>query len=124
MDDSRSVYRCTFCGQMVSVVHRGAGELVCCGHPMTRLVEHESDKGLEKHLPVGNAAADGLQVQVGETEHPMTDNHYIQWIEVQSGGRAFRQFLNPGHPPTAFFKGLGPESSIRAYCNVHGLWKR
>ena len=125
MDDSRNVYRCTFCGQMVYVLHGGAGELVCCGHPMTRLSEHSSDNGMEKHLPVWTVEAGNILVHVGETEHPMTDKHYIEWIEIESGGQAYRQFLEPGTEPAARFRGLGAGPyAVRACCNVHGLWRK
>jgi superoxide reductase len=52
----------------------------------------------------------------------MEEKHYIEWIEVVSGGKVYRQFLNPGDAPEAKFTIEG-EVIAREYCNLHGLWK-
>lgn len=38
MTKINETYRCEVCGNKVKVVAAGAGELVCCGNPMTKIV--------------------------------------------------------------------------------------
>jgi len=116
------VYKCEVCGNIVEMVHTGAGELVCCGQPMKHLVENTVDAAKEKHVPVKEAADGGLKVKVGSVAHPMEEKHYIEWIEIIQGDKAYRKFLKPGEAPEAVFPVEG-EWTAREYCNLHGLWK-
>ena len=117
------IYKCEVCGNIVEVVHAGAGELVCCGQPMKLYEANTVDAATEKHVPVIEAVEGGYKVTVGSVAHPMTDEHYIEWIELVVGDEAYRQFLNPGDAPEATFKIDAAEVTARAYCNLHGLWK-
>ncbi|HBT46339.1 MAG TPA: desulfoferrodoxin [Peptococcaceae bacterium] len=117
------VYRCGVCGNMVEILHTGAGTLVCCGKPMELMEENTVDASREKHVPVVARVADGLKVTVGSIPHPMEDKHYIEWIELRAGGRVRRQQLTPGDPPEAVFCRVDGDVAVRAYCNLHGLWK-
>lgn len=122
MAEKLQIYKCEVCGNMVELVHGGQGELVCCGQPMKLFVENTVDAAKEKHVPVKEAVAGGLKVKVGSVAHPMEEKHYIEWIEIIADGKAYRQFLNPGEAPEAFFPVEG-EFTAREYCNIHGLWK-
>jgi superoxide reductase len=117
------VYKCEVCGNIVEVLHGGAGQLVCCGKPMKLLVENTTDAAREKHVPVVEKVAGGYKVRVGSVAHPMEEKHYIEWIELVAGERAYRQFLSPGAAPEVFFAVEGEGVWAREYCNLHGLWK-
>ena len=117
------IYKCAVCGNIVEVLHGGAGELVCCGQPMGLLDEKTADATTEKHVPVIEKVDGGYKVKVGSVPHPMEAKHYIEWIELLADGRAYRQFLEPGMPPEAIFNVEADSVSAREYCNVHGLWK-
>ena len=122
MAEQRQIYKCEICGNIIEVLHPGQGELVCCGQPMTLLKEKTEDIGKEKHVPVIEEAEEGIIVRVGSIQHPMEDNHYIEWIEIVTENETYRKYLKPGVSPEAFF----PVKSFklaRAYCNIHGLWK-
>ena len=123
MTEKLQVYKCDVCGNMVEVVHSGVGELVCCGQPMTRQTENTVDASKEKHVPVIEKVAGGYKVKVGAVAHPMEEKHYIEWIELIAGNKAFRQFLKPGDVPEAFFAVDASPVSAREFCNLHGLWK-
>ncbi len=117
------IYKCMICGNIVEVLHGGAGELVCCGEAMERQGENTVDAAKEKHVPVIEKIDGGFKVKVGSAAHPMEEKHYIEWIELIADGKAYRQFLNPGDTPEAVFS-IEAESAIaREYCNLHGLWK-
>lgn len=118
------VYKCDVCGNMVEVIHDGPGELVCCRQTMTLQEENTVDAAREKHVPVIEKTAEGIVVKVGSVEHPMQDNHFIEWIQLLADGKAYRQFLNPGEKPEAVFKLEGKDLSAREYCNLHGHWKK
>lgn len=117
------VYQCLKCGNMAEVIRAAGGTLVCCGQDMKLLKEGEVDAATEKHVPVVAKADGGLKVTVGSVNHPMEDKHYIEWIEVIVDGKAYRQFLNPGETPEAFFPVDGDRVTVREFCNLHGLWK-
>jgi superoxide reductase len=123
-----SVYKCEICGKIVEVIEEGAGQLVCCAEPMKELEVKSEDEGLEKHVPVVEIDEDEVKVQVGSVEHPMVDNHYIQWIQLIVDGKSYRQFLSPDQKPVATFELeedlQGKGIVVREYCNVHGLWKK
>jgi len=123
MAEKLQVYKCMVCGNIVEVLHGGAGELVCCGQPMELLDEKTADAATEKHVPVIEKIDSGVKVKVGSVPHPMEDKHYIEWIELLADGKAYRQFLNPGDAPEAVFTIEADSVSAREHCNVHGLWK-
>lgn len=123
MTEQKQVYKCNVCGNVVEVLHAGAGELVCCGQPMQLMQENTVDAATEKHIPVVEKTEKGVKVTVGSVPHPMEEEHYIEWIEVIVDGRSYRKFLSPGDAPEAEFEVSGDNIVAREYCNLHGLWK-
>ena len=124
MASVKEVYRCKHCGNVVEVLHGGAGELFCCGEAMMFFEEKMADSSTEKHVPVIEEIEGGYRVTVGSTLHPMTEEHYIEWIEISYGDKSGKKFLKPGDRPVAeFLCGKQTGVSAREYCNVHGLWK-
>ena len=117
------IYKCSVCGNIVEVLHGGAGELVCCGQPMENLAAKAADEGKEKHVPVIEKIDGGIKVKVGSVPHPMEEKHHIEWIEILADGKAYRQFLNPGEAPEAVFNVKANEITAREHCNIHGLWE-
>jgi superoxide reductase len=123
MAETLQVYKCELCGNIVEVLHGGAGELVCCGEAMKLLKENTVDAAKEKHVPILERTADGWRVIVGAVAHPMEEKHYIEWIELVADGQVHRAHLKPGDKPEAEFKVKAAKAYAREYCNLHGLWK-
>jgi superoxide reductase len=123
MAERHEIYKCEVCGNIVEVLHGGAGELVCCGQPMTLFKENTTDAAKEKHVPVVEKSGDTVTVKVGSVAHPMEEKHYIEWVEIIADGEAYRQFLSPGGAPEASFKIDAEKVTAREYCTLHGLWK-
>ena len=117
MTKLREIYRCPVCGNMVEVLNPGAGELVCCGKPMMLLKENTTDAAQVEKTDFG------YRVKVGSVNHPMLDEHYIQWIELLTPSSVLRQELKPGCKPEASFFTNEECLCAREYCNLHGLWK-
>lgn len=123
MLEKLQVYKCDICGNIVEVLNVGGGTLSCCGKPMTLLTENTVDAAVEKHIPVAEEKDGELLVKVGEVEHPMLTEHFIQWIEViTKDGQVLRKHLNPDEKPAARFNVNGEVDRVREYCNLHGLW--
>ncbi len=123
MISSKQIYKCAKCGNIVEVLHAGSGSLYCCGQPMTLLSENTTDAALEKHVPVIEKIDGGYRVSVGSVEHPMLENHYIEWIELITDQETLRKYLAPGEKPVAEFKTDAVKVTAREYCNLHGLWR-
>ena len=123
MAERLEVYKCDLCGNIVEVLHGGAGELVCCGQPMKLFTENTVDAAKEKHVPVIEKVTGGIKVKVGDVPHPMEEKHYIEFVELIADGKVYRQFLNPGEAPEATFCIEADQVAAREYCNLHGLWK-
>lgn len=126
MSQEKQIYRCNICGNMVEVIQSGKGNLSCDGLPMQKLSENTEGLGPQKHVPVIEKAADGVKVKIGEVEHPMDENHCIQWIELTTDNCIYRKVLKPGDKPEAEFKvDIEHLNEVTAceYCSIHGLWE-
>src|SRR5574344_712786 len=88
------------------------------------LKEKREDASIEKHVPYVEEKEDGYLVKVGkEVAHPMTNEHYIQLIEICVDNFLYRKYLKAGDLPEAYFKvPKGTSVCAREYCNIHGLW--
>jgi len=123
MTNRSETYQCKICGNIVEVKHTGAGELLCCNTKMSLLEENTTDAATEKHVPVIEKIDGGYKVTVGEVDHPMVDNHYIEWIELLTEDDVYTTYLKPGEPPVATFYSNADKVTAKAYCNLHGNWK-
>lgn len=118
-------YQCDICGKIIAMVRDTAIETVCCGQPMRELVPGTSDGVAEKHVPVWTVTGNTVTVKVGATAHPMTEEHRIEWIAIETEHGNQRTELRPGDRPEVTFA-LMPGDRVKsayAFCNLHGLWK-
>lgn len=118
-------YRCKHCGQIVAVVKATGVPIICCGSPMEEIVPGTTDAAVEKHVPVYETANGKVTVTVGSVEHPMTEEHYIEWIALKTKSGNQRKALKPGDAPKAEFAIVDGDEveAVFAYCNLHSLWK-
>lgn len=118
-------FKCEKCGQIVAKVEEKTSSIFCCGEEMKEMAANTTDAAQEKHVPVIEAADGVVTVTVGSVEHPMLEEHSIQWIVLQTKEGNQRKTLKPGDAPKATFW-IGPDDEVVAayeYCNLHGLWK-
>jgi superoxide reductase len=118
-------YRCPHCGQIIAIVKKTAVPVMCCGKPMQEIIPGTTDAAVEKHVPVFTVADGVVSVTVGEVAHPMTEEHYIEWVSLQTAQGNQRKSLKPGMEPKVCFSICeGDEvQAVYAYCNLHSLWK-
>lgn len=116
---------CAHCGNIVSVVKDAGVPIMCCGEPMKELVPGTTDGAAEKHLPVYKVEGNRVNVCVGSAEHPMQEEHSIEWVALQTKQGAQYKKLLPGRKPEASFALCDADEleAVYAYCNLHGLWK-
>ena len=116
--------RCEKCGKIVGVIQDHGCPTMCCGEEMKELVANTSDGATEKHVPVVTVEGNTVTVAVGSVDHPMLDEHYIQWIALETKEGMQRKALTPGSAPKAVFALAEGDVAVRAYeyCNLHGLW--
>ena len=117
------IYKCSDCDCIVETLFDGKDKLHCSGKPMELQVEKTKEDGLaEKHKPVIEKQADGAIIKIGASPHAMEPEHYIEWVEVIEDKKLCRHSLQPGEKPEvrSYQK---DHSYVRAYCNIHGLWK-
>lgn len=115
---------CKHCKNLVGMIHNSGVPIICCGEPMQELIPNTVDASGEKHLPVISVAGNTVSVEIGSVAHPMLQEHYIEWIYIETKQGGQRKCLQPGDKPVAVFA-LDNDQIISAYayCNLHGLWK-
>lgn len=89
------------------------------------LVPRSTDAAVEKHVPVVKEENRIVHVTVGEIPHPMTEEHYISHIIIETNIGYYVKLLKPGMEPKTTFKLNDNEKveNVYAYCNLHGLWR-
>ena len=118
-------FRCSHCGNIIAKVHDSGVPVICCGEPVVEIIPSTTDASTEKHIPVYIVENNIVKVNVGSIEHPMSEEHYIEWISLQTSAGNQRKFLNPGDKPEVTFALCDGEEieAVFAYCNLHSLWK-
>lgn len=126
MAEQNKIYKCSVCGNVVSVLEAHEGTLNCCGQDMNLLEEKTGpEEGNEKHVPVIEKTEKGLIVKVGDVPHPMEEKHHISLIQLLYNGEVIiGKRLKPGDKPEAEFCCLAQTEGMtaRALCNLHGVW--
>ena len=118
-------YRCSVCGQIIAIVKKTGVPVMCCGKPMEKIIPGTTDASVEKHVPVYEVKDGKVFVTIGAAPHPMVEEHYIEWVSLQTKFGNQRKALKPGDPPEVCFsicEGAEVEA-VYAFCNLHSLWK-
>ena len=124
MNDNK-FFVCEHCGNLIGMINDAGVPMICCGQKMTKLEAGVIEASHEKHIPVVERDGDIIKVTIGSIEHPMLEEHHIEWVSLQTNRGGQRKCLEVGKAPTVTFA-LADEKPIAAYayCNLHGLWKK
>lgn len=116
---------CEKCGNIVAMVKESGVPVMCCGAAMKEIIPGTVEASKEKHIPVYKVDGTKVTVTVGEVEHPMQEEHFIEWISIQTKLGNQRKVLNAGDKPEVCFHICDGDEveAVYAYCNLHGLWK-
>ena len=99
-------YICESCGNIITKVKDSKVPVVCCGQKMKEIVPGTTDAAVEKHVPVYTVDGNTVSVQVGSVEHPMVEEHYIEWIDVQTSQGIPAQGAESGRQAAGMFRSL------------------
>lgn len=117
-------YVCETCGNLVGMINESGVNMMCCGKKMTLIEPGTVEASKEKHIPVATVEGNTVKVNVGSVDHPMTEEHLIEWVYLQTCRGGQRKCLKAGDAPTVTFSLCDEKPvAVYAYCNLHGLWK-
>ena len=118
------IFKCKKCGKLIIVAKDTTSNTTCCGEEMVELIANTVDAAVEKHVPVVDIEESSIVVTCGEVIHPMTEDHYIEFMIIETNKGYDIKYLNPGEEPKCIFNLVDDEELISAfaYCNLHGLW--
>lgn len=117
-------FRCSHCGNLVGLINNAGVPLICCGEPMEELIPNTVEAASEKHIPEVSSHGRLVHAKVGSVPHPMTEEHHIEFVYLQTerGGQR-RSFTPPEAAEAMFVLDNDKPLEVFAYCNLHGLWK-
>lgn len=114
------IKQCKNCGATVKVIKGKESKIMCCGEEMKELIPNSVDAAIEKHVPNCEVKNSKIIVTVN---HVMEAEHYIEWISMKQEKGESTVYFKPGDVARAEFEYI-PGSTVYAYCNKHGLWKK
>ncbi|MEY8339188.1 desulfoferrodoxin family protein [Lachnospiraceae bacterium 62-35] len=119
-------FGCGKCGSIITFLKDTGVPISCCGERLTELVPGTSDGASEKHVPVVTQDGSHITVSIGSAEHPMLEEHYIEWVCLETKKGFQVKYLKPGQSPKAEFIVTPDDEAIAVYeyCGLHGLWKK
>ena len=118
-------FRCKHCGNFIGLINNAGVPMICCGEEMEELMPNTVEASTEKHIPDIMYDGDILNVTIGSVLHPSTEEHYIEFIYVQTEKGGQRKSLTICEPPVANFSFVDDKPvEVFAYCNLHGLWSK
>ena len=128
-EEGRNMAFCSYCGAKILLhneneyIYRNIDEAEVKQAENDRIYmmkELELEEKQEKHVPVFI----NNKIQIGSVPHPMTDEHYIEFIESMSDDKkeVKIKFLNPASEPQIDICENADYTTSIEYCNIHGLW--
>ena len=119
-------YACRHCGNLIAMICDKGVPVYCCAEPMQELIPGTTEASGEKHIPVWEVKGNAVHVSVGAAAHPMTEEHYIEWICLETARGIQYAHLTPKDAPAAIFALCDGDEvrAVYAFCNVHSLWRK
>ena len=116
---------CNHCGNIIAMIKDRGVPIKCCGEIMKEIIAGTGEGAKEKHIPVYHVSGETVTVSVGEAEHPMTAEHYIDWVCMETAEGFQLKKLTPDMSPKVSFPLSKSDKvkSVYAFCNLHSLWK-
>ena len=117
---------CKHCGNIVAMIRDHGVSISCCGEEMQELIPDSIEASGEKHIPVYKVDENTVHVTVGATQHPMTPEHYIEWVCLETAQGIQYAHLDPDDKPRAKFSVCDGDEirAVYAFCNQHDLWRK
>ena len=93
---------------------------------MQVLIPGTAEGSAEKHIPIYEVHGATVYVTVGSVAHPMTQEHFIEWICLETEHGVQYVHLTPNDQPKATFSICDGDhvQAVYAFCNQHDLWRK
>ena len=88
-------YVCKHCGKVITILNNVNVPTICCGAPMEELKANTVDAAVEKHVPFVTTVGGEIIIKVGEEKHPMTKEHYISFVAIETNQGMFIHNFKP-----------------------------
>ena len=118
-------YQCAHCKNIIVYAYDKGVPVSCCGEKMKELVPGAVDAAKEKHVPVAEVNGNLVKVSVGSILHPMSAEHHIAFVVLETNKGFHKIDLDVTGAPEAVFALADGEKAVAVYeyCNLHGLWQ-
>lgn len=119
------IYKCPKCGNVFTKLIDKCDGISCCGsNDVIELKANSVDAAREKHVPVVTIEGNTVKAVVGSVIHPMTEEHYIAFIALETSKGVKINTLKASDEPKTVFTLMDGEKPLAVYehCNLHGLW--
>ena len=150
MQQETRFFSCPQCRNLVTLGKGSEVRISCCGEPAVELIAHAPDASGAAHLPqitfTGGYTANAARISIGTPLHPMSEEHHLEWIYLQTVQGGQFKYLKAGDEPVVSFALtdkdgyaycdrqiclMGTQCKFKckqgftayACCNLHGLWK-
>lgn len=117
------LYKCRDTGLLLEEINNFDNNLELSFCSIKGYYPKEYEEGLtEKHIPEYEQDGNLVKVTVGSIPHPMTPEHHIEYVTLETNKGTYRKLLKDS--PTITFRLEDGETIINvySYCNLHGLW--
>lgn len=113
------------CNVIIEEIQGNQSDYSCNGKQLKKLIANSTEAATEKHLPQVDYSGNIVTVNVGSVSHPMSEEHSIEWVYLQTKNGCQKVNLKPNEAPIAKFALIDGDTPIAAYayCNLHGFWK-
>ena len=115
------IKKCNKCGATVEVLKDCTCDncgIKCCGEEMVEVRANTMDASVEKHKPEYEVVGQYVVVSVN---HEMTEEHFIEYLCLDSDKVNAKKYFKIGDTPKAVFPYI-PGSKVYSSCNKHGIW--
>lgn len=115
-------YICEKCHVILEAIE---GDPMAGDITLKKLTANTSDGAHEKHMPIVEKDGNKITVKVGSVYHPMTEEHSIEWVYLETEKGCQRMNLQANEEPVATFLVADGDRpvAVYSYCNLHGFWK-
>lgn len=95
MVEHGKIFKCEDCGSIVEVLVDAHEEKDCCDSSKNVIEPQTEGDKAPKHVPVISVDGNEVTVAVGEVQHPMDDDHFIQFVELIVGDERYIKHFKP-----------------------------
>ena len=114
MVEHGKIFKCEDCGSIVEVLVDAHEEKDCCDSSKNVIEPQTEGDKAPKHVPVISVDGNEVTVAVGEVQHPMDDDHFIQFVELIVGDERYIKHFKPEHQRYQIINNKTPPNALQS----------